>query len=190
MDCLTYAGFNSALIEETKNWRADKGKKFNLKKDDVICIPAFSETISIGLGWDTRVDIDASVLLLGAGGMQKDIVYYGKKVSNDSAIRHSGDNLTGEGKGDDETIICNLGHIDPSVQSIWPVINIYTSGNQFDDVSGAYCRIIDTKTGVEFCRYNLSDNKDGVSTGCIVADIRRSGPSWVMKARGYYTEKT
>jgi len=60
--------------------------------------------ISIGLGWDSKVDIDASIICLDKHGRMIDWVYYSRKISKDKAIIHSGDNLTGEGSGDDETI--------------------------------------------------------------------------------------
>jgi len=98
-----------------------------------------------------------------------------KKTTNDGAVKHMGDDTTGEGSGDDEIIKIHLPQISQNVQSIWPVITIYTRGKQFDDVKNAYVRILDPKLKREICRFNLSDNKDGVSTGCMVANLRRNG---------------
>jgi hypothetical protein len=73
-------------------------------------------------------------------------------------------------------------------------VTIYTRGNQFDDVKGAYARLVDPITKKEFCKFNLSRNLDNISNGAIVASISRVGnPSqkqWSIKARGYYTKNT
>ena len=84
--------------------------------------------MKVGLGWDTRCDIDASIILLNSSGNLVDHVYYGKKTTNNRSIIHSGDNTTGAGSGDDEVITIWLNKIDPSVDSIWPVITIFTNG--------------------------------------------------------------
>ena len=97
------------------------------------------------MGWDTKCDLDASIILLDKLGNLVDMVFYGKKRSDDGAIIHSGDNLTGEGEGDDETIRIFLNKVNPNIDSIWPVINVYTAGQQFDDVKGAYCRLMDNQ---------------------------------------------
>ena len=76
------------------------------------------------------------------------------------------------------------------VDSIWPVITIYTAGDEFDDVRGAYCRLYDPMTGQEFVRSNLSQNRDNISNGNIVANFKRNGNTWTFKARGYYTKGT
>ena len=99
-----------------------------------------------------------------------------------------GDNQTGAGSGDDENIIIKLHKANLAVESIWIVITIYTRGNQFDDVSGAYCRLMEHGSNSEICRYNLSNNKDGVSNGNIMANLKRQpGGQWSVKTRGYYT---
>ena len=140
---------------ESRAWKSGSGKRFDLKKDTILFIPEDMKEIRVGLGWDTKCDIDASIILLDKQGRMVDYVFYGKKESKNRSIWHSGDNLDGSGDGDDETIFIRLDKITKNVCSIWPVITIYTSDNQFDDVSGAYCRLMDPK-GNEFCRYNLS----------------------------------
>ena len=84
--------------------------------------------MTLGLGWTTRLDMDCSIIMLDAKGEVLDRVFYNKKVSNDGAIIHGGDNLTGEGAGDDEKVDIHLDKISPEVDSIWPVINIYDTG--------------------------------------------------------------
>jgi stress response protein SCP2 len=98
--------------------------------------------------------------------------------------------LTGEAKGDDEVINIHLPQISKNVETIWPVITIYTDGQQFDDVKNAYVRIVDPKSRNEFCRFNLSNNKDGISTGNIVGCIKRNGDSWTFKSLGYYVKNS
>ena len=125
---LKYAGFDEALIEECKGWHAEKGRKFVLEKDQAVFVPTSLDVIKVGLGWSTTCDIDTSMIMLDSAGNQIDLVFYGKKLSSDSSIKHSGDDTTGEGSGDDETIICYLNKVDKRVDSIWPVITIYTAG--------------------------------------------------------------
>jgi tellurium resistance protein TerZ len=83
--------------------------------------------------------------------------------------------LTGEGDGDDEIIDIELEKLSDKVYSIWPVITVYTTGKTFNNVSGAFCRILDSKTHKEFCHFNLSNNRDGKSNGNIMGVLRRCG---------------
>ena len=83
--------------------------------------------VKLGLGWDTRLDIDASVILCKKNGGVVDSVSYLKTKSSDSSVFHSGDNRTGRGDGDDEVIIMHLDKIYSYVESIWAVITIYSS---------------------------------------------------------------
>ena len=101
---------------------------------------------------------------------------------------HSGDNLTGEGEGDDEVITINLDDLPENVESIWPVITIYST-HTFNQIKGAFCRIFDDQTKSEFVKYNLSEltKDDETSNGCIVASLHKYEDSWALKARGYYT---
>ena len=85
--------------------------------------------------------------MLDKNGNKVDVVYYGHLKSNDGSIVHSGDNLTGEGEGDDEVITVHLDRISANVDSIWPIVNIYTDNRTFYDVEGAYCRIVDSQSG-------------------------------------------
>ena len=91
-------------------------------------MPSDVKSFTIGLGWDTKCDLDSSVLLLDAQGKVVENVFYGNKSSINNSVVHAGDNLTGKGSGDDETIVVKLDKVDQRVMSIWPVISIYTSG--------------------------------------------------------------
>lgn len=145
-------------------------------------IPDSLKTFKIGLGWESRLDIDCSIIMMNKKGQVLEKVYYGKQQSRHKAVVHSGDCQTGEGAGDDETISVHLDKLAPEVDSLWPVISIYTEGRQFDDVKGAYCRIYDDASNAEFARFNLSENKDNVSNGNIIANFKKMksnfGVSW------------
>merc|ERR1712241_1236219 len=110
-----------------------------------------------GLGWDTSsddVDLDVSVVLMDQGGGHVETVFFGNLEY--AGVTHSGDNLTGEGSGDDETITLELDKIPSSVRQLIFIINIYTNGKSFSDVANPYCRVV-SSDGEEFCRYQLSE---------------------------------
>lgn len=69
-------------------------------------------------------------------------------------------------------------------------MTIYTEGSNFSSVEGAFCRLIDNKSNKEFCRYNLSNNRDGICNGNIMCNLKRYGKNWSIKSRGYYTKGT
>lgn len=189
MDNLSAAGFDAVLLAETQNWKPGMGMNFNMTKEQVVNIPNVMTSFSFGLGWDTRCDIDASIFLMDRAGQVLETVYYGHLTSRTGAVRHSGDNLTGEGDGDDEVIHVDLTRLEHNVESIWPVITVYTNRMTFSDVKGAYCRIY-APDGSEFARYKLSDLSDNISNGCLVGSLHRNSGHWSLKALGYYTKNT
>ena len=144
---------------ESKSWSAQKGMKFNLKKEQSIYLPDSIKKVKVGLGWDTKADIDASIIMLDDQGEVVDHVNFSKLVSDDNAIKHQGDNLTGEGEGDDEEIFIDLANVNPRIHSIWPVVTVYTSTKNFSHVEGTFCRLVDVSSGKEFCRFDLSDGQ-------------------------------
>ena len=119
-----------------------------------------------------------------------EIIYFGALRSADNSVIHHGDNLTGIGDGDDEVIEILLNKINPSVKYIWAVITIYTDGKTFFDVKGAFCRLFDKNSNKEFCRFNLSENLDQISNGCIMCSIAKFSSNWGIQSRGYYTKGT
>jgi tellurium resistance protein TerZ len=162
-----------------------------MRKDGVVNIPDSMKVFKVALGWDTELDIDCSLVCIDKWGNAIDTVYYGNLKSEDGAILHSGDNTTGKGKGDDETITISLDMVSKETVSIWPVITIFTSNRQFDDVKGAYCRIFEIQSKEEFCRFSLSKNIDNISNGNIMGNFSRTrSGGWFFKARGYYTRET
>lgn len=162
----------------------------NVKIDDGI------QVIAVGLGWnpskkpDEQFDLDASMFLIGEDGKlaSEGLVYYGHKQLDEApqAIKHSGDNLTGEGAGDDEVILVQTSCIPDSVHKIDIIANIYEAQarrQNFGQVSDAYVRLYDIKTGEVFVRYDLSEDysTDG---SVIVAQLYRNNGSWKFKAIG------
>jgi stress response protein SCP2 len=140
-----------------------KGERFNLSKET----PDFNK-IAIALGWQVsetaqNCDIDASVFMLGATSRipdEKYFVFYNNLTSPDDAVRHSGDNTTGQIKGDDETIYVDLSKINSAIQEIVFVVTIHEGqekNQNFSQVSNAFIRLYHSETGAEVFRYNLNE---------------------------------
>lgn len=117
-------GFDEVLFSECKNWSG--GKSFALDKNCSLLIPPVIKTIAVGLGWDSRCDIDSSILLFDAKGNCLENIFFANKISSNGSVVHAGDNTSGQGEGDDEVIKINLNDIPPQVLSIWAVITIYS----------------------------------------------------------------
>ncbi len=126
--------------------------------------------ILIGLGWDANVntgaefDLDASVFLLGANGKvanDADFVFYNNLTSADGSVVHSGDNRTGDGDGDDESVRVDLGKISAAIKEIAVVVTIHEAAarrQNFGMVRNAYIRIVNDETGEEIVRYDLEED--------------------------------
>ncbi|KRW98623.1 hypothetical protein PPERSA_02771 [Pseudocohnilembus persalinus] len=189
-DAMTETGYDGGLLAESENWKSGKNK-FLLKKGQSIKIPqVFNSKVSLGLGWDAGCDVDASVLMFDKNMEFQDIVYYHHLTDKFYAVKHTGDNLTGEGDGDDELLHMNLDKLpEDKVDSLWCLINVYTNGKQFDDVRNPYARILINNQ--EMARFNLAGNKDGLSNGCIVCTIQRYNRNqWFVNLKEYYTQNT
>ncbi|MGM9536339.1 MAG: TerD family protein [Intestinibacter sp.] len=182
-----------------------KGQKIDLKKSN----PGLS-TVRVGLGWDpvnqggggflkslfgsgkADIDCDASVFLLNEDSKPVDLIYFGNLRTRNDSIIHTGDNLTGEGEGDDEVILVDLDRIDPNVDKLLFVVNIYDCvrrGQDFGMIQNAYIRITDAKNNSEIARYNLSDDYRG-KTGLLVGLIYRYNGTWKFNAIGEGTRDT
>lgn len=114
------------------------------------------KVVSVGLGWDTKCDVDSSVLLFDSSQKCVDNIFFGNKQNSNGSVIHHGDNLTGEGEGDDETITIDLQKLPNNVKTIWAVITIEL-GLSFKDVSGAFCRLFSQESKKQFCIFNLSE---------------------------------
>lgn len=159
---------------------------FAMEKGGVLDLPQAMNSVTVGLGWDVddgEVDLDVSAVLLDAGGEFIEAVFFGQLESDDHGIRHSGDNLTGEGAGDDEQIVCPLNEIGSAVQQVFFCINIYTPQRTFQHVARPYCRVVDNESGTELCRYELRDA--GHECGLLIARLsREAGNRWGFHALG------
>ncbi|KAF4711341.1 hypothetical protein FOZ63_007426 [Perkinsus olseni] len=153
---------------------------FQMQKGNVFDFGRNTQQIVCGLGWDTtfgQVDLDVSCVLMDKSGEVLETVFFGnlrseRRHSAVGAVVHTGDNLTGEGSGDDEQVILHMDQFGPSVYNIFFVINIYTRGVTFAQVANPYCRVVDASTGAELCRYRLNDA--GQQNALVIARLARN----------------
>ncbi|MEH7176577.1 TerD family protein [Neobacillus vireti] len=186
-----------------------KGQRVDLTKGN----PGLSK-ILVGLGWDpvqagksgggglfgglfggggagggANVDCDASVIMLGANDKiqnNKDVIYFGNLRSADGSVQHSGDNLTGDGDGDDEQVMIDLSRVPASVQKLVFVVNIYDCVKRkqhFGMIRNAFIRVVNPSNNNELIRYNLSDDYSG-QTSLVVGEIYRHNTEWKFAAVG------
>jgi tellurium resistance protein TerZ len=156
----------------------------------------------MGLGWDAKksagkggllgglfggggssdsIDLDASCVMFDDNNKAVDVIYFGQLKSKDGSIVHTGDNRTGDGDGDDEQILVNLDNIPTHVKSLVFTVNSFT-GQTFDAVENAYCRMVDSSNKTEVARYTLSSQ--GSHTAQIMAKVYRHNGEWKMHAIG------
>lgn len=180
-----------------------KGQKIDLTKGN----PGLSN-IMVGLGWDeaaksktggflsgllsakpAEIDCDASAILLDVQAKltSKDrLVYFGNLQSSDKSVKHSGDNLTGSGEGDDEQIHVELSNVPSNVQKIVFVVNIYDCVKRKQDfglIANAFIRVVNSVNKQEFCRFNLTESYVG-KTSLVVAELYRHNNEWKFAAIG------
>lgn len=158
--------------------------------------------IALGVGWDvakkkggflggmfggggpTEIDLDASCIVFDTQGAVVDLIWFQQLVSKDGSIRHSGDNLTGEGDGDDETISIDLTRLPSTVETLVLTVNSFR-GQTFNEVDNAFGRVIDLSNNRELARFDITDA--GTHTGIILASLKRAGGEWVFRALGERT---
>mmetsp|Transcript_59344 Transcript_59344/g.193566 ORF Transcript_59344/g.193566 Transcript_59344/m.193566 type:complete len:390 (-) Transcript_59344:568-1737(-) len=159
---------------------------FAMEKGSVLDLPMDLGRITVGLGWDTdcgECDLDVSAVLMGSDGKEVEAVFFGRPESIEHGIQHTGDNLTGQGEGDDEQISVDLKRIGGKIQQVVFCVNIYTQGRTFAQVSNPFCRVVDNSSGAELCRYSLRDA--GNDNALIIARIaREAGGRWGFHALG------
>ena len=177
-----------------------KGQKVNLTKEN-----AGLSRLIVALGWDEAprkkvgffgkksqaIDCDASAILLQNGRFveRADLVYFGNLRHKSGAVTHMGDNLTGAGVGDDEQIIIELGQVPSQYDKIMIVVNIYQAyqrKQEFGMIQNAYIRLVDARNNNEMCRYNLTDNYQGM-TAMIFGEVYRNNGEWKFSAIGQGT---
>ena len=167
-----------------------KGGNVNLSKE----APGLKK-MTIGLGWDTRAtdgaafDLDGAVFLLNTTGKVRsdaDFVFYNNLKSADGSIVHSGDNLTGAGEGDDETVTIDLASVPADIDKIVVGVTIHDAEarkQNFGMVSKAFIRCINSDGGTEIARYDLSE--DGSTEAAMVfGEVYRNGTDWKFRAIG------
>ncbi|MFE0138694.1 TerD family protein [Streptomyces sp. NPDC059037] len=172
----------------------DKGR-VSLQKNQTVSLvkggqPLLSQ-VKMGLGWEPAfrgkdIDLDASVIAYGPQRNHVDSCYFGKLSIVNGAIKHSGDNLTGEGGGDDEVIVVDLGRLPQDVTGLVFTVNSF-SGQKFTQVAKAYCRLLDAATGEELVRFDLTNAE--AQTGVMMAKlIKQFTGEWEMTAMGDFVK--
>jgi tellurium resistance protein TerD len=151
--------------------------------------------VAVGLGWDVRIttgadfDLDASALMLGSSGKvlsDQHFVFFNNLTSPDGTVEHTGDNLTGEGEGDDEVIKVNLAALSPEVERIVFPVSIYDADarrQSFGQVSNAYIRVVNEANGQEITRFDLTEDAS-TETAMVFGELYRRGPEWKFRAIG------
>ncbi|WP_189130046.1 TerD family protein [Wenjunlia tyrosinilytica] len=171
----------------------DKGK-VNLRKNETVSLvkegrPMLS-VVRMGLGWEPayggrNIDLDASVIAYDGRRKKVDNAWFMKLSILGGAVQHQGDNLTGEGAGDDEVITVDLGRVPAEVSGLVFVVNSF-SGQKFTEVAKAYCRLLDSM-GNELVRFDLTNSEP--RTGVIMCKlIRQYSGEWQMTAIGEYVD--
>lgn len=167
-----------------------KGGNVSLSKE----APGLS-AVQVGLGWDVRTttgadhDLDASALLCDASGKvvsDQHFVFYNNLRSPDGSVEHTGDNLTGEGEGDDESIKVNLAAVPAGITTIVFPVSIHDAdarGQSFGQVRNAFIRVVNQADGREIARYDLSEDAS-TETAMVFGELYRHGGEWKFRAVG------
>ncbi|WP_316526875.1 TerD family protein [Kitasatospora brasiliensis] len=167
-----------------------KGGNVSLTKE----APGLS-AVTVGLGWDVRTttgaefDLDASALVLDAGGKvlsNAHFIFFNNTSTPDNTVVHTGDNRTGEGAGDDESINVNLAGLPAEAAKIAFPVTIYDGlarGQNFGQVRNAYIRVVNAAGGAEIARYDLSEDA-ATETAMIFGELYRSNGEWKFRAVG------
>ena len=168
-----------------------KGQKVDLTKTN----PGLSKVI-IGLGWDTNkydggnaFDLDAAAFMLqesGKVGSDADFIFYNNPKDAAGSIEHLGDNLTGQGDGDDEQVKIDLSKVPSTVSKIDFTVTIHeaaTRSQNFGQVSNAFIRIVNEASNEEIIRYDLGEDFS-IETAVIVGELYRNGGEWKFNAIG------
>ncbi|MFD4351873.1 TerD family protein [Nocardia sp. NPDC058519] len=151
--------------------------------------------VAVGLGWDVRTttgadhDLDASALATGTNLKvlsDQHFIFYNNLRSPEGTIEHTGDNLTGEGDGDDEVINVDLAATPPTITNIFFPVSIHDAqarGQSFGQIRNAYIRVTDANTGVELARYDLSEDAS-TETAMVFGELYRHNNEWKFRAVG------
>ncbi|MEU7108223.1 TerD family protein [Streptomyces sp. NPDC046215] len=172
----------------------DKGR-VSLQKNQTVSLVKggrpLTQSVKMGLGWEPAygsraIDLDASVIAYGPDRNMIDACYFSKLQILNGAIQHSGDNLTGEGAGDDEAITVHMDGLPPEVTGLVFTVSSFT-GQKFNQVAKAYCRLLDARTNEELVRFELTDSE--AKTGVLMCKfIRQYSGEWEMTALGEFVK--
>ncbi|WP_406288106.1 TerD family protein [Embleya sp. NBC_00896] len=186
--------FNAAGADTgTAPVNLDKGR-VSLRKDQSVSLvktgAAPLTRVRMGLGWDPAktggsIDLDASCIAFDAQGKKVATVWFMKLSGLDGAIEHSGDNLTGAGDGDDESIVVRLDRLPHNVTGLVFTVNSFL-GQKFTEVSRAFCRLVDDTTDAELVHFELSNTEP--RTAVLMCKLVREGPIWTMTALGRFAD--
>ena len=168
-----------------------KGQKVSLSKE----APGLTK-VTVGLGWDTNkydggfdFDLDASAFMGGADGKcpsEKEFIFYGNQEHTSGSVKSLGDNRTGDGDGDDETIEVDLSLVPANIEKISFSCTIYDAdkrGQNFGQVSNAYIRVLNPETNAEIIRYDLGEDFS-IETAIVVGELYRHNGEWKFNAVG------
>ena len=168
----------------------------NLQKGQRVSLDNSMKLALVGLGWDTNrydggsdFDLDASAFLLGENGKllrDEDFVFYNNLNGRDGAVVHTGDNLTGDGDGDDEVIMIDFSKIPSEIKKIAICVTIHDAEarhQNFGQVSNAYIRIVDKDTNQELIRYDLGEDFS-IETAIVVGELYKHNGEWKFNAIG------
>lgn len=168
-----------------------KGQKVDLTKGN----PGL-KNLMIGLGWDTNrydgtadFDLDAAAFMLGENGkvtVQEDFIFYGNLTHKSESVKHMGDNLTGEGDGDDEQVQIDLSKIPANIHKVAFTVTIYEADQRrqnFGQISNAFIRIVDESTNQELIRYDLGEDFS-IETAVVVGELYKNNGEWKFNAIG------
>jgi stress response protein SCP2 len=184
--------------------KLQKGQKVSLTKTG----SAGLSKIVVGLGWDEveqekkgffsfgggkqDIDCDAFALMLTGGKLkdsEEDVVYFGNLEHRSGSVKHTGDNLTGAGDGDDEQIVIDLNSVPADYDRIVIAVNIYSAVSRkqhFGMIKNAFIRLVDARDNNEMCIYNLTENYSGM-TAMIFGEVYRYNGEWKFNAMGQGT---
>ncbi len=168
-----------------------KGQKVDLTKGN----PGLKK-IMVGLGWDVNAfdsgsdfDLDAAAFMAGDNGKcptEKEFIFYGHLEHESGAVKHMGDNRTGEGEGDDEQILVDLTKIPTNISKIAFTVTIYDAESRrqnFGQVSNSFIRIVDEESGRELIHYDLGEDFS-IETAIVVGELYKHNGEWKFNAIG------
>lgn len=168
----------------------NKGGNLSLSKTDPTLV-----RILIGLGWDERAtdgasfDLDASAFLLTVSGKVRgdhDFIFYNQLKSQDGSVEHTGDNRSGQGDGDDESLVVDLSKVSPEVEKIAVTVTIHDAqsrGQNFGQIANAFIRVVNQDSGIEIVRFDLAEDYS-TETAMVFGEVYRHNGEWKFRAVG------